>query len=195
MPLMNGLELCENIKNNLETSHIPLLMLTSKTMVKDKLKGINSGADAYINKPFDMSILKSTLSQLLTSRQILFTKKYKSITKESKNKTTNLDNVFIKKILKFINENISETDLSVELLASKLFLSRSQLYRKVKALTGISVNMFIRDVRLEKAKELLELGEDNISEVSYKVGFTSPSYFTKCFKAKYGYLPTKISNN
>lgn len=190
MPIMNGLDFCKNIKKDIKTSHIPLLMLSAKAMVKDKLDGIDSGADIYLSKPFDMDILRSSLVQLLTSRQIMFNKFYHGISKKTKAKTTTLDNEFIQKTLSFIHENINESDLSVEILASKLFLSRSQLYRKIKTLTGISVNEFIRNVRLEKAKELIALGNNNMNEISYKVGFTSPSYFTKCFREKYGHIPT-----
>jgi signal transduction histidine kinase/ligand-binding sensor domain-containing protein/DNA-binding response OmpR family regulator len=190
MPVMSGLELCKSIKADLKTSHIPLMMLSAKALVKDKLEGIDSGADMYLSKPFDMDILKSSLVQLINSRQIMFNKFYNGITPKAKEKTTTLDNEFIKNALNYINENISEPELSVEVLASKVFLSRSQLYRKIKTLTGVSVNEFIRNVRLEKAKELIELGNDNITEISYKVGFSSPSYFTKCYKEKYGYLPT-----
>lgn len=193
MPIMNGLELCKSIKSDIRTSHIPLLMLSAKALVKDKLEGIDSGADIYLSKPFDMEILKSSLAQLLTSRQIIFNKFYHGITKKTKAKTTTVDNEFIRKTLAFINENINESDLSVEVLADKLFLSRSQLYRKIKSLTGVSVNEFIRNVRLEKAKELIALGNDNINEITYKVGFASPSYFSKCFKEKYGHLPTDKS--
>ncbi|KAF2514862.1 hybrid sensor histidine kinase/response regulator transcription factor [Flavobacterium foetidum] len=191
MPVMNGLDLCKNIKSNLKTSHIPLMMLSAKALVQDRLEGIDSGADMYLSKPFDMDILRSSLVQLLKSRQIMFNKFYNGLTPKAKEKTTTLDNEFIKNVLNYIVENISEYDLSVEVLASKMFLSRSQLYRKLKTLTGVSVNEFIRNVRLEKAKELIELGNDNISEISIKVGFSSPSYFTKCFKEKYGYLPTQ----
>ncbi|PXY46251.1 hybrid sensor histidine kinase/response regulator transcription factor [Flavobacterium hydrophilum] len=190
MPVMSGLELCKNIKADLKTSHIPLMMLSAKALIKDKLEGIDSGADMYLSKPFDMAILRSSLVQLINSRQIMFNKFYNGITPKAKEKTTTLDNEFIKNTLNYINENISEPELSVEVLASKVFLSRSQLYRKIKTLTGVSVNEFIRNVRLEKAKELIELGNDNITEISYKVGFSSPSYFTKCYKEKYGYLPT-----
>ncbi|WPO78261.1 two-component regulator propeller domain-containing protein [Flavobacterium sp. KACC 22761] len=196
MPVMNGLELCKNIKANLKTSHIPLMMLSAKALVKDRLEGIDSGADMYLSKPFDMDILRSSLVQLINSRQIMFNKFYNGITSTAKEKTTSLDNEFIKNVLKYINDNIRETELSVEVLASNVFLSRSQLYRKVKTLTGVSVNEFIRNVRLEKAKELIELGNDNITEISYKVGFSSPSYFTKCYKEKFGCLPTqKVNNN
>jgi signal transduction histidine kinase/ligand-binding sensor domain-containing protein/DNA-binding response OmpR family regulator len=193
MPVMDGLQLCKNIKGDIKTSHIPLLMLSAKAMVNDRLEGIDSGADIYLSKPFELDILKSSLAQLITSRQIMFKKFYTGITKDGKEKTTTLDNDFIQKILHFINENISESELSVELLSSKVFLSRSQLYRKIKTLTGVSVNEFIRNVRLEKAKQLLEQGNNdvNINEISYKVGFPSPSYFAKCYKIKYGYLPTQ----
>ncbi|MXO04806.1 two-component regulator propeller domain-containing protein [Flavobacterium sp. HBTb2-11-1] len=191
MPVMDGLELCKKIKGDLKTSHIPLLMLSAKAMVKDRLEGIDSGADMYLSKPFELDILKSSLAQLITSRQIMFKKFYSGITKQGKEKTTSLDNDFIQKILHYINENISEPELTVELLSSKIFLSRSQLYRKIKTLTGVSVNEFIRNVRLEKAKQLIEQGNNNINEISFKVGFTSPSYFAKCYKIKYGHLPTQ----
>jgi len=191
MPVMDGLQLCKHIKGDLKTSHIPLLMLSAKAMVKDKLEGIDSGADMYLSKPFELDILKSSLAQLITSRQIIFKKFYSGITKFGVDKITTLDNEFIQKILHYINENISDPQLSVEFLSEKIFLSRSQLYRKMKTLTGVSVNEFIRNVRLEKAKHLIELGNNNINEITYIVGFTSPSYFAKCYKIKYGYLPTQ----
>ncbi len=193
MPEMDGIELCKAIKTNLKTSHIPLLMLTAKSMVEDKIKGIDSGADAYINKPFNMEILKSTLTQLISSRQILFNKFYTGISNKTKEKTTSLDNQFIQKVLKYINAHLSDPNLSSESLEEEMFLSRSQLYRKLKALTGSSVNEFIRNVRLEKAKELLESKQFSISEVTFKVGFASPSYFTKCFKKRFGILPTEVN--
>ncbi len=194
MPEMNGLELCKNIKSDIKVSHIPILMLSAKAMVSHKLEGIDSGADIYLSKPFDMSILKSSLSQLIKSRQLIFNNLYTGIIKEGTQNTTTVDLKFIQKILLIINDNISKPELNVDFLASKIFLSRSQLYRKIKSLTGVSVNEFIRNVRLEKAKSLIDEGDDNINEVSYKVGFTSPSYFTKCFKTKYGHVPTQSKN-
>ncbi|HSD07675.1 hybrid sensor histidine kinase/response regulator transcription factor [Flavobacterium sp.] len=191
MPVMDGLEMCKKIKGNIKTSHIPLLMLSAKALVKDRLEGIDSGADLYLSKPFNMEILKSSLAQLINSRQIIFNKFYDGITKKAQQKTTTIDNDFMQKTLNYIHENISEPELSVESLASIVFLSRSQLYRKIKTLTGVSVNEFIRNVRLEKAKQLIEEGNDNINEISYKVGFSSSSYFTKCFKSKFGHLPTE----
>lgn len=191
MPVMDGLQLCKKIKGDLKTSHIPLLMLSAKAMVKDRLEGIDSGADLYLSKPFEMDILKSSLAQLINSRQIMFKKFYSGITKDGKEKTTTLDNEFIQKTLQFITENITDPQLSVESLSAKLFLSRSQLYRKIKTLTGVSVNEFIRNVRLEKANEMMSKGYSSVSEVSFSVGFTSPSYFTKCYKLKYGEFPKK----
>jgi signal transduction histidine kinase/ligand-binding sensor domain-containing protein/DNA-binding response OmpR family regulator len=195
MPVMDGLEMCKKIKGNLKTSHIPLLMLTAKAMVKDRLEGIDSGADLYLSKPFEMEILKSSLGQLITSRQIIFNKFYEGISKMGQQKTTTIDNDFMQKILNYINENINDPELSVEVLASVVFLSRSQLYRKIKTLTGVSVNEFIRNVRLEKARQLIENGNITINELSDKVGFSSGSYFTKCFKAKYGHIPTEKKSN
>ncbi|WMN06926.1 two-component regulator propeller domain-containing protein [Marivirga arenosa] len=191
MPKMNGLELCKNVKANIKISHIPILMLSAKAMVSHKVEGLDAGADIYLSKPFDMNILLSSLAQLIKSRQLIFNNLYTGVIKEGTQNTTSVDLKFIQKILLVINDNISKPELNVDFLASKIFLSRSQLYRKIKALTGVSVNEFIRNVRLERAKHLINSGDDNINEICYKVGFTSPSYFTKCFKLKFGHLPTQ----
>ncbi len=197
MPEMNGFEFCKFIKNDLRTSHIPLLMLTAKARIDDRIQGIEMGADAYMVKPFNIRLLKLRLSQLITSRQLIFEKYFGAISgindDNNTNNTTSLDKDFIQKVLKYISENISDSDLSVELLASELHLSRSQLYRKIKSLTGQTVNEFLRKTRLQKAKQILETDTNaSISEVCYKVGFSSPSYFTKCFKSHFGILPTEI---
>tara|TARA_B110000261_G_scaffold49160_1_gene58060 strand:- start:1399 stop:5526 length:4128 start_codon:yes stop_codon:yes gene_type:complete len=193
MPIMDGNELCKIIKNDLRTSHIPIMMITAKGMEIDKIKGIDSGADVYLQKPFNMDVLKSHLKQLISTRKILF-KKYLSGIDFSEN-TTSLDQEFILNVLGYINNNISDNNLNVENLADELLLSRSKLYRKIKALTGLTANEFIRNVRLEKSKELIENSELSISEICYKVGFSSPSYFTKCFRIQYGFLPKEIREN
>ena len=196
MPEMNGFDFCRIIKTDITTSHIPLLMLTAKTRIDDRIEGIGYGADAYMIKPFDMRLLKLRVSQLITSRKLIFDKYFGAISGAEENKnTTSIDKEFIQKVLSFINENMSDSDLSVELLAAELNLSRSQLYRKIKTLTGQTVNEFLRKIRLQRAKQLLESGSANVSEVCYKVGFSSPSYFTKCFKAHFGMLPTEIESN
>ena len=169
-------------------------MLTAKTRVDDRIEGIGLGADAYMIKPFDMRLLKLRLSQLITSRKLIFDKYFSKISGAEENaNAVPIDKEFIQKVLTYINDNISDPDLNVEALASQLNLSRSQLYRKIKTLTGQTVNQFLRNVRLERAKQILETGSANVSEVCYKVGFSSPSYFTKCFKAHFKVLPTEIS--
>tara|TARA_B110000003_G_scaffold96909_1_gene99044 strand:- start:13827 stop:18026 length:4200 start_codon:yes stop_codon:yes gene_type:complete len=193
MPIMDGFEFCDHIKNDLKTSHIPILMVTAKGMQIDKVKGIDSGADVYLNKPFNMKVLRSHINQLITSRKILFDKYFNPLsTTVDYNNTTSLDKEFMRNVLSHINENINDEKLNVEHLAGELFLSRSKLYRKIKALTGDTANEFIRKIRLEKAKQLISGSEYTISEVCYKVGFSSPSYFTKCFKNHFGILPTEF---
>jgi signal transduction histidine kinase/ligand-binding sensor domain-containing protein/DNA-binding response OmpR family regulator len=192
MPEMDGFEFCKQIKTDIKTSHIPLLMLTAKTRIDDRMEGIGFGADAYMVKPFDMRLLKLRLAQLITSRKLIFDKYFGDISGKEQAGTTSIDKEFIQKVLGYISENMSDSDLSVEVLASQLNLSRSQLYRKIKSLTGQTVNEFLRKIRIQKAKQILETGNSNISEVCYKVGFSSPSYFTKCFKAHFGILPTEV---
>lgn len=192
MPEMDGFLFCKHIKSDIKTSHIPLLMLTAKTTIENRMEGIENGADAYMIKPFDMGLLKLRLSQLITSRQLIFNKYFNVISDAETNNTTSMDKEFIEKVLSYINERIGDPDLNVESLASQLNLSRSQFYRKIKALTNQTANEFIRNIRLLKAKQMIEMGNSNISEVCYKVGFSSPSYFTKCFKSYFGILPKEI---
>ncbi|MEO1517692.1 MAG: two-component regulator propeller domain-containing protein [Bacteroidota bacterium] len=198
MPVMDGFDLCKKIRGDAKTSHIPLIMLTAKSMSKDKLRGINSGADAYITKPIQMALLQSTIKQLLTSRRIWMGKFSTTDDKSAQDEgavkqITSLDNVFIKNLLEYIHQHLDDSDLTVESIASHFFLSRSQLYRKTKALTGITVNELIRKTRLEKAREMIKIGDGSIGEIAFKVGFTSPSYFAKCFKNEFGKLPTEIN--
>lgn len=192
MPEMDGFMFCKHIKSDIKTSHIPLLMLTAKTTIENRMEGIENGADAYMVKPFDMGLLKLRLSQLITSRQLIFNKYFNVISDFDTNNTTSMDKEFIEKVLSYINESIGDPDLNVESLASQLNLSRSQFYRKIKALTNQTANEFIRNIRLLKSKQMIEMGNNNISEVCYKVGFSSPSYFTKCFKSYFGVLPKEI---
>lgn len=193
MPIMDGFELCNRIKTDIKTSHIPLLMVTAKGMQIDKVKGIDSGADVYLNKPFNMNVLKSHLKQLIVSRQILFDKYFNNTNNSIvTDNATSLDKEFINNVLNYIHDNISDEKLNVENLAGELLLSRSKLYRKIKALTGDTANEFIRKIRLNKAKQLIENSEYTIGEICYKVGFSSPSYFTKCFKDHFGTLPTDL---
>lgn len=193
MPVINGFEFCKEVKSNIETCHIPILMLTAKTMIEDWVHGNNVGADAYLHKPFDLRVLKSSLAQLLKSRKILFDKYFSALVEEGSNvETTSLDKEFVQKVLAYINANLSDPALSVDLLASQLFLSRSQFYRKIKSLTNSTAVEFIRKIRLERAMQLIEGGNTNINDVCYSVGFSTPSYFSKCFKKQFGILPTQV---
>jgi len=194
MPEMDGFLFCKHIKSDIKTSHIPLLMLTAKTQIKNRMEGIENGADAYMVKPFDMRLLKLRLSQLITSRQLIFNKYFSVISDVDTSNATSIDKEFIEKVLSYIHERIGDPDLNVESLASQLNLSRSQFYRKIKALTNQTANEFIRNIRLLKAKQIIETGNSNISEVCYQVGFSSPSYFTKCFKSHFGILPKEIES-
>ncbi|WP_298422646.1 two-component regulator propeller domain-containing protein [uncultured Kordia sp.] len=195
MPEMDGFMFCKNIKSDIKTSHIPLLMLTAKTRIENRMEGIENGADAYMVKPFDVGLLKLRLSQLITSRQLIFNKYFSVISDADNKTTTSIDKEFIEKVLGYINESIGDPNLNVESLASQLNLSRSQFYRKIKALTNQTANEFIRNIRLLRAKQIIETGNNNISEVCYKVGFSSPSYFTKCFKSHFGVLPKEIESS
>jgi signal transduction histidine kinase/ligand-binding sensor domain-containing protein/DNA-binding response OmpR family regulator len=193
MSEMDGFEFCSRIRQDIKTSHIPVLMLTAKAMTDDWVKGIDSGADVYLQKPFEMKVLRAQLRQIIQSRQVLFNK-YLSNSDNFKipDNTSSLDKNFMTQVLHYITKNIADENLNVESLAEELHLSRSQLYRKIKAMTGLTVTEFLRKIRLEHAKRFIENGTESISEVCYKVGFSSPSYFTKCFKAQFGVLPTEL---
>ncbi|WP_051286178.1 hybrid sensor histidine kinase/response regulator transcription factor [Salinimicrobium terrae] len=194
MPKMNGIEFCSTLKKDIKTSHIPVLMLTAKAMTDDWVEGFEAGADVYLNKPFEMKIMRSQLKQLISNRALLFSKFMGDFNKtEIEPNSTSLDQQFILEIIRYTQENIKEANLNVEKLADEFNLSRSQLYRKIKTLTGLTANELIRKIRLERAKELLEESSDSsVSEISYNVGFSSPSYFSKCFKAHFGVLPKEI---
>lgn len=195
MPEVDGMEFCKQIKSDISTSHIPVLMLTAKAKIDDRIEGIETGADAYMVKPFNIRLLKLRLGQLITSRQLIFNKYFSVISEIPEDiNTTPLDKEFIENVLNHINENIGDPNLNVETLAFQLNLSRSQFYRKIKALTNQTASEFLRNIRLQKAKQILEMGETNISKVCYSIGFSSHSYFTKCFKNYFGILPTEVKS-
>jgi len=192
MPEVTGIELCRNVKENISTSHIPVVLLTAKTTTGDKIEGIDKGADAYITKPFNLEFLEVTIRKLIETRKKLFQRFSQDIYIIPKEMSGNpLDQGFLEKSIAYIHQNITNSDLSVENLAFYLLMSRSQTYRKIKALTGQSVTEFIRTIRLKMAITLFEEGELNISEIAFKVGFTSPAYFTKCFRIQFGKSPTE----
>lgn len=191
MPNITGFELCRKIKKNILTSHIPVILLTAMSTTDDKIEGTETGADAYLTKPFSQKLLEATIKNLIETRHTIFKRFSQEVyilPKEISN--NNLDQEFLEKIIKYINENITKEDLSVENLSAYLLMSRGHVWRKVKALTGQSVTEFIRTIRLKKSIKLMEEGQLNISEIAYKVGFASPAYFTKCFREQFGKSPT-----
>ncbi len=193
MPEVDGLELCRMVKNNIETSHIPIIILTAKIEIEQQIIGLETGADAYIPKPFNMRYLKVLVKNTLEKRSNMYkTFSQKSIIIPSEFSTNKVDEEFLQKVIHYIETNIENTDLSVDLLAQNMNLSRSQVYRKIKALTDLTANEFIRQIRLKKALNLLSEGTLNISEIAYSVGFSSQSYFTRSFKEFYGKSPSDL---
>ena len=191
MPQMNGLELCSRLKQSTATSHIPVILLTAQTLDEQRIAGYEHGADAYITKPFSAPLLLARIHNLLQSRKQL-KQVFGGADELAKEEISTPDKEFVSKIRSEIHRNISNNDFGVEQLGSAVDLSRVQLYRKVKALTGLSPVELIRATRVNRARKLIEGGATSVSEVAYQVGFTSPSYFTKCFKDQFGVSPMEL---
>lgn len=185
MPVMDGLELCKSLKGQFSTSHIPVILLTAKSLEEQRAEGYDSGADAYISKPFSEKVLLSRIGNLLKSRILL--KEHYLETGESASRPQ--ENDFLSRFRAKVQEHISDENLSVEQIGSEIGLSRVQLYRKVKALTGYSPVELVRITRLKAAAEMLKTTDKTISEIAYAVGFGTPSYFSKCFKELFGRQP------
>ncbi len=191
MPKKDGIELCNQLKKELSTSHIPIILLTACSLDEQRVAGFESGADAYISKPFNPDLLEVRIRKLIDNRRRLKELYEKSLSFENSNIALNkLDNSFLERFRKKIEENIADSSLSVEDLGKSLGLSRTQLYRKIKSLTNYSPNELLRIIRLKKSFALLTSSEHTVAEIAYDTGFTSASYFTKCFKEYYGENPT-----
>ena len=191
MPQMDGLELCSRLKQTTATSHIPVILLTARTLDEQRIAGYEHGADAYITKPFSAPLLLARIHNLLQSRKQL-KQVFAGADELAKEEISTPDKEFVSKIRSEIHRNISNNDFGVEQLGAAVDLSRVQLYRKVKALTGLSPVELIRATRVNRARKLIEGGATSVSEVAYQVGFTSPSYFTKCFKDQFGVSPMEL---
>jgi len=193
MPVINGYELCRQIKTNIEFSHIPVILLTASIHLNARIEGLDSGADAYIEKPFSTDLLKAQILNLIKNRSLdrqnFINSPLAHFRSVAVNKT---DEEFLKKLNSILMDNISENDLNVERIAEKLGTSISTLYRKVKALTDLNSVEYIRLVRLKKAAELLSEGNYRINEISYLVGFSSPSYFATSFQKQFGISPSQF---
>ena len=191
MPRMDGAELCRRVRQNQLTSHIPFVMLTAKTDDDSKVEGMDVGADTYIEKPFSLQYLEACIRNMLLMRRRLMekfsTQPLEPVTKIAQNPT---DNEFLIKMNQIIEENFSNSDLNVDFLADRLNISRSGLFAKIKTLADVTPNEMIQIVRLKRAAQLLHEGGHLVSEVGYMVGFSNPSYFSKCFQKQFGIRPT-----
>ena len=201
MPVMDGITLCKQLKDDVRTSHIPIILLTAKDSLQDKEEGYEVGADSYLTKPFSASLLRSRINNLLDSRKKLVAQFQAQSTPGSQidlsekriviaEALSKLDNKFIEKITLLIEENLSSEKIDINYLSDKMCMSGSTLYRKMKALTGLSTNEYIRKVKMENAERLLLEGKFNISEIAYKVGMNSTGYFRQCFKEEFGLSPS-----
>ena len=192
MPLMDGFELCNEVKNDVSISHIPFILLTAQHNLQSRLKGLNTGADAYMEKPFSIELLLAQVNNLLKSREQLG-KAYleKPQTPIRSLAVSAADDLFLNKLNAYLETHLNQPALSVETLAGEMHMSTSNLYRKIKGLSGLSPNDFIRITRLKKAISLMQQGENRINEIAYQVGFSSPAYFSTCFQKQYGKTPTE----
>jgi len=195
MPEKDGFEVCSSLKQDERTSHIPIILLTARATKEDKLKGLTSGADAYLSKPFDKKELLIRIEKMIELRRHLL-EKYSS--RKHKLKSTlskdNIEDVFLVKIISAIEKNIDDSHFGTLHLSHAIGMSESQLYRKLKALTGKSTAIFIRTVRLHKARELLTATSLNVSEIAYETGFSDPAWFSRVFKEEFGVSPNTFRN-
>ena len=192
MPVMDGLEFCQQLKTDKAISHIPVILLTARSLDEQRAEGYEHGADAYISKPFSLRLLLSRIDNLIESRKKLNQTWSKGVEDdEIGNLSNEIDKSFLKQLRKIIQENLSNSDLSVEQIGDEIGLSRVQLYRKVKALTGYSPVEILRKARLTRARHLLRTTDKSVSEVAYAVGFSTPSYFSKCYKEEFDLQPAQ----
>ncbi|PRY53599.1 two component regulator with propeller domain [Arcticibacter pallidicorallinus] len=195
MPVMSGTMLCSTLKTDNRTSHIPIILLTARSQTANTLEGLETGADDYITKPFNISIVEAKVWNLLEQRRLLRERYKKEITLQPQNLAiTSPDEVFLSKVMTYIEANISEPGLNVEDLAKEVYMSRTTLYRKIKALTNQTTVEFIRAVRLKRAAQLLKTNNYGVSEIAYMTGFTDIDYFRKCFKEQFKKTPTEYLN-
>lgn len=198
MPEMDGTTLCTKLKANINTNDLPIILLTAKSREEDQLEGLQTGADAYILKPFNMDILRRTIINLLTMRRTLknkFTGKESQEEKVEQRKIQTPDDALMQRVMEVINENIGDSDLSVDMIAQKVGISRVHLHRKMKELTNQTPHSFIRNIRLQQAAKLLKDGKQSITDVMYICGFSNSASFSTMFKNLYGCSPREYMQN
>lgn len=193
MPVMDGLTLCKEIKSNAKTSHVSVILLTAKSLPANKVEGIKIGADVYLTKPFEVELLEAHIDHLISRNEELknYFKNELIQVPEDTDATNNEDHIFVKRVMDIIQANISNSELTVELISDEMAMSSTHLYRRLKATTNYSAKEIIQKYRLKKASMLLQNKEGNITDIMYQTGFSSLSYFSKCFKAEYKLSPKK----
>jgi len=196
MPEMNGIEMCKKLKTDINTSHIPILILTARAGLENEKEGLETGADEFILKPFNIEVLKLRLDNILRTKQQWIQKfRTNSNSKSWKELSNKLDQKFIEKSINIIKKNVDNTEFSVEKFALEIGMSRSALFLKLKSITGQSTSEFIRTIRLNKSAKLIKSGKYSITEVIYMVGFSDPKYFRTCFKKHFGCTPSSYFSN
>lgn len=194
MPQMDGFQLCEKIKTDGRISHIPVILLTAKALQQSKLKGLATGADDYLTKPFDAAELKLRVKNLIEQRRILRERFQRELRVEPQEITvTSADEAFLKQAIEIVETHMGDEQFDTASFAKEIAISRSQLNIKLRALTGCSTREFIRTLRLKRAAQLLEQGFGNVAEVAYEVGFNSLSHFSKVFESQFGVLPSRFA--
>ena len=196
MPVLSGMELCRRLKADIETCHIPLILLTSLAEREDIIKGLNAGADDYVTKPFDPSVLKSKIASIMNNRD-LYRRKFidKSAFVEESPIIGELDRKFMERVVEYIEENLVRDDLSIDIIAMEMAMSRSVFFKKIKSLTGQSPQDFVRDIKMKKAASLLQERKYSIGEIAYLTGYPNAKYFSTAFKKYYGCTPTEYVTN
>lgn len=194
MPVLTGMELCKILKNQMVTSHIPIIILSAKATVAQQVEGLEMGADVYMIKPFNIDHLKTQILRLINFKETIYSRYLKETTLVPQGAlVTKLDEEFMRKIMEFIEKNLTDTGLSIEQLANCVSLSKVQVYRKVKAISGMPVVEFIRTIRLKKAAQMIVEKRLNITEIAFETGFSSQSYFSKCFHDHFGKAPSEFA--
>lgn len=190
LPGMSGIDVCSKVKKDQRTSHIPVILLTARAAESYQLQGLEEGADDYITKPFNMSVLAAKIRNIIAYRRRLKMVLQMELQTQSKGKIFSAEDIFIKKAIEAVEKHLENVEFDVEMLRLELGMSHTNLYRKLQALVGLSANQFIKNIRLKKAANLLESQELTVNEIAYAVGFRDPKYFSKSFRKQFGVLPS-----
>ena len=206
MPVMDGLDMVKNIKENRNICHIPIILLSAKSSLDDRIAGLEQGIDDYMTKPFSATYLKTRITSLLQQRQMLQEIYLANLAKgkqlpdrqqeltPSQPQITPFDEEFMQQVMEYMEEQMDNSELTIDDFANKLLLSRTVFYRKLKSIVGLTPVDFIRDIRIKRAVQLIDSGRFNISQVAYMTGFNDPKYFSKCFKKQMGVTPTEYKD-